>query len=152
MNTPNQIHENSDRQEEADSVLQHIEDDHQRAMVPIRRRLAEQGRSLKRWALAALFVTILLGGSIWRDHHLNQQVASSTSVGHLLDLRPVHQPEGIWPVVLVVQASTRFFSLLEPLNLALGSGLLREERKSGRQYLCDMQRTQCAEIARSSRP
>jgi hypothetical protein len=152
MNTPTQNPETVDRQEEADPVLQRIEDDYQCAMVPIRRRMAEQSRSLKRSALAALFMTLLLGGSIWRDRHLNQQVASSSPAGQLLDLRPVQEPKGFKPVVLVVQTSTGFFSLKDPLNLSILAELVREERKGGRQYLCDRQCTQCAEIARADKP
>lgn len=152
MNTPTRNPETVDRPEEADPVLQRIEDDYQRAMVPIRRRMAEQSRSLKRAALAALFMTLLLGGSIWRDRHLNQQVASTSPAGQLLDLRPVQQPKGFWPVVLVVQTSTGFFSLKDPLNLSIGAELMREEREGGRQYLCDRQRTQCAEIAKADKP
>lgn len=152
MNTPTRNPETVDRPEEADPVLQRIEDDYQRAMVPIRRRMAEQSRSLKRAALAALFMTLLLGGSIWRDRHLNQQVASTSPAGQLLDLRPVQQPKGFWPVVLVVQTSTGFFSLKDPLNLSIGAELMREEREGGRQYLCDRQRTQCAEIAQADKP
>ena len=152
MNTPTQNPETGGLPEESDPVLQRIEDDYQCAMVPIRRRMAEQSRSLKRSALAALFMTLLLGGSIWRDRHLNQQVASSSPAGQLLDLCPVQQPKGFWPVVLVVQTSTGFFSLKDPLNLAVGAELMREEREGGRQYLCDRQHSQCAEIAPSSQP
>lgn len=152
MNTPTRNPETVDRPEEADPVLQRIEDDYQRAMVPIRLRMAEQSRSLKRSALAALFMTLLLGGSIWRDRHHSQQVASSSSAGQLLDLRPVQQPKGFWPVALVVQTSTGFFLLKDPLNLAPGAALVREERTSGRLYLCDLQRTQCAEIAQADKP
>jgi hypothetical protein len=152
MNTHTQNPETVDRPEEADPVLQRIENDYQRAMVPIRRRMAEQSRSLKRSALAALFMTLLLGGSIWRDRHLNQQVDSSASGGQLLDLRPVQKPKGFTPVVLVLQTSTGFFSLKDPLNLAPGAELVREERTSGRLYLCDRQRTQCAEIAQADKP
>lgn len=48
MNTPTRNPEMIDRPEEADPVLQLIEDDYQRAMVPIRRRMAEQCHSLQR--------------------------------------------------------------------------------------------------------
>jgi hypothetical protein len=152
MNTPTENPETGERPEEADPVLQRIEDDYQRAMVPIRRRMAEQSRSLKRSALAALFMTLLLGGSIWRDRHLNRQVASSSPAGQLMDLRPVQKPKGFTPVVLVLQTSTGFFSLKDPLNLAPGAELVREESTSGRLYLCDLQRTQCAEIAQADKP
>lgn len=130
---------------------QAIEDEFLRKLEEVEREMELRRKSLGRWALAALFVTLLLGGSIWRDQHLNQQVASSSPAGQLLDLRPVQEPKGFWPVVLVVQTSAGFFSLHDPLNLAPGTALVREERQSGRQYVCDEQRTQCAEIARSSR-
>ncbi len=152
MNTPTRNPETVDQPEAADPVLQRIEDDYQRAMVPIQRRMAEQSRSLKRSALAALFMTLLLVGSIWRDHHLNKQVDSSEPAGQLLDLRAVQEPKGFKPVVLVVQTSTGFFSLKDPLNLSIGAELMREEREGGRQYLCDLLRTQCAEIAQPLRP
>ena len=131
---------------------QAIEEAFDHKLEQIEREMERRRKSLGRWALVLLFVTFLLAGSIWRDRHRNQQVTSSSSAGQLLDLRPVQEPKGFWPVVLVVQASTGFFSLLDPLNLATGTALVREERQSGRQYLCDEQRTQCAEIARPSQP
>lgn len=142
------------RQDEADEYLteQAVKEEFDRKLEQIEREMELRSKSLGRWALALLFVTLLLAGSIWRDRHRNQQVASSAPAGQLLDLRPVQQPKGFWPVVLVVHTSTGFFSLLEPLNLAPGTSLVREERQSGRQYVCDQQRTQCAEIARSSQP
>ena len=152
MNTRIRPHEPVDRPEEADPVLQRIEADYQRAMVPIRRRMAEQSRSLKRWGIVALLMSFLLVGTLWLDHQRLRQVVARTPAGQLLDLRPVQQPKGFRPVVLVVQTSTGFFSLRDPLNLVHGAELVREERKGGRQYLCDLQRTQCAEIAPSSQP
>ena len=142
------------RQDEGDDYLteQAIEEEFDRQLEQIEREMERRRKSLGRWALALLFVTLLLAGSIWRDRHRNQQVASSAPAGQLLDLRPVQETKGFWPVVLVVQTGTGFFSLLDPLNLATGTALVREERHSGRQYLCDEQRTQCAEIARSSQP
>lgn len=142
------------RQDEGDEYLteQAIEEEFDRKLEQIEREMERRRKSLGRWALAALFMTILLSCSIWRDRHRNQQVAISAPVGQLLDLRPVKEPKGFWPVVLVVQTDTGFFSLLDPLNLATGIALVREERQSGRQYVCDEQRTQCAEIARSSQP
>ena len=142
------------RQDEGDEYLteQAIEEEFERKLEQIEREMERRRKSLGRWALVLLFVTFLLAGSIWRDRHRNQQVVASSPAGQLLDLRPVREPKGFWPVVLVVQTGTGFFSLLEPLNLAPGTSLVREERQSGRQYLCDEQRTQCAEIARSSRP
>lgn len=109
-----------------------------------------QRKSLVRWMLAALLMPFVLGGSIWRDHHLNQQVSNSAPAGELLDLRPGTQSTGIKPVIVVLQTSTSFFSLTDPLSLAPGVALVREERKSGRQYICDTARIQCAEIARST--
>ena len=142
------------RQAEGDEYLteQAVEEEFDRKLEQIEREMERRRKSLGRWALALLFVTLLLIGSIWRDRHRNQQVTSSAPAGQLLDLRPVQEPKGFWPVVLVVQTGTGFFSLLDPLNLAPGTALVREERQSGRQYLCDEQRTQCAEIARSSHP
>lgn len=142
------------RQDAGDEYLteQAVEEEFDRKLAQIEREMELRSKSLGRWALALLFVTLLLAGSIWRDRHRNQQVASSAPAGHLLDLRPVQRPKGFWPVVLVLQTSTGFLSLLEPLNLAPGTALVREERQSGRRYVCDEQRTQCAEIARSSRP
>ena len=142
------------RQDEGDEYLteQAIEEAFDQKLEQIEREMEHRRKSLGRWALALLFVTLLLAGSIWRDRHRNQQVGNSAPAGQLLDLRPVQEPKGFRPVVLVVQTGTGFFSLLDPLNLAAGSALVREERQSGRQYLCDEQRTQCAEIARSSQP
>lgn len=139
-------------QEDEYLTEQAIEDEFQRNLQRIEREMDQRRKSLGRWALTGLFTALLLGGSIWRDHHLNQQVMSSEPAGQLLDLRPVQEPKGFWPVVLVLLTSTGFFSLLDPLSLAPGAAMVREERKSSRQYLCDLQRTQCAEIARPSRP
>lgn len=140
------------RQDEGDEYLteQAIEEAFERKLEQIEREMERRRKSLGRWALALLFVTLLLAGSIWRDRHRNQQVAANSPAGQLLDLRPVQEPKGFWPVVLVVQTGTGFYSLLDPLNLAIGTALVREERQSGRQYLCDKQRTQCAEIAKPS--
>lgn len=152
MNTPSRNPETVDQPEAADPVLQRIEDDYQRAMVPIRRRMAEQARSLKRWGLVALAMPFLFAGVLWLDHQRLQQVVATTPVGQLLDVRQVQKPKGFTPVVLVLQTSTGFFSLKDPLNLAIGAELMREERKGGRLYLCDRQRTQCAEIAQADKP
>lgn len=142
------------RQDEGVEYLteQAIEEEFDRKLEQIEREMERRRKSLGRWALALLFVTLLLAGSIWRDRHRNQQVAANSPAGQLLDLRPVQEPKGFWPVVLVVQTGTGFFSLLDPLNLAIGTALVREERQSGRRYVCDAQRTQCAEIARASQP
>lgn len=148
MNTSIQTAETVDQQVETDPVLQRIEDDYQRAMVPIRRRMAEQSRSLKRWGIVALLMPFLFVGALWLDHQRLRQVVASAPAGQLLDLRPVQQPKGFRPVVLVVQSSTGFFSVRGPLSLATGAELVREERKNGRQYLCDLQRIQCSEIAK----
>lgn len=142
------------RQDEGDEYLteQAVEEEFDRKLEQIEREMELRSKSLGRWALALLFVTLLLIGSIWRDRHRNQQVVASSPAGQLLDQRPVQEPKGFWPVVLVVETGTGFFSLLDPLNLAIGTALVREERQSGRQYLCDEQRTQCAEIAKPSPP
>ncbi len=142
------------RQDADDEYLteQAVQEESQRKLEGIEREMQRIRKSLGRWAWVALFMTLLLGGSIWRDRHLNRQVASSSPAGQLLDLRPVQEPKGFKPVVLVAHTSTGFQSLLEPLNLAMGTTLVRERRQSGRQYVCDEQRTQCAEIARSSKP
>lgn len=152
MNTPTQNSETVDRPEESDPVLQRIENDYQRAMVPIRLRMAEQARSLKRWGLVALAMPFLFAGVFWLDHQRLQQVVATTPAGQLLDLRPAEHPKDFQPVVLVLQTSTGFFSLKDPLNLAIGAELVREVRKGGRQYLCDRQRTQCAEIDQADKP
>lgn len=142
------------RQDEGDEYLteQAVEEEFDRKLEQIEHEMERRRKSLGRWTLALLFVTLLLAGSIWRDRHRNQQVAANSPAGQLLDLRPVQEPKGFWPVVLVVQTGTGFYSLLDPLNLAIGTALVREERQSGRQYLCDKQRTQCAEIAKPSQP
>jgi hypothetical protein len=124
-----------------------IEDGYQRNLAAINRRIAANQKSLNRWLFVGLCMPFLLGGSIWRDHHRNQQVLSSTAAGDLLDLRPVSQPRGFKPVVLVLKTSTGFVSLTDTLSLASGVALVREERQSGRSFICDEQRTQCAEIA-----
>lgn len=152
MNNHIRATELADCPEDEDPVLQRIENDYQRAMKRIQRRMAEQSRSLKRWGIVALLMPFLFAGALWLDQQRLRQVAVSAPAGHLLDLRPVQQPKGFRPVVLVVQSSTGFFSLREPLNLASGTELVREERKSGRQYLCDRPRNQCAEIAQPSQP
>ena len=136
------------REEDEYLTEQAIEDEFQRKLERIEREMAQRQKSLGRWVLVALVMTFLLGGSIWRDHHLNQQVKSSTPAGQMLDLRPVLQPKGFSPVVLVAQTSTGFFSLLDPLSLPTGTAMVREERESSRRYLCDEERTQCAELAR----
>lgn len=144
--------ESVDCPEEEDPVLQRIELDYQRAMEPILRRMAEQSRSLKRWGIVALLMPFLFVGALWLDQQRLRQVVASAPAGHLLDLRPVQQPKGFRPVVLVAQSSTGFFSLRDPMNLAPGAELVRQDRKSGRQYLCDRRCTQCAEIAQPSQP
>lgn len=121
-----------------------------RNLEAINRRIAENQKSLNRWLFVGLCMPFLLGGSIWRDHHRNQQVLSSTAAGDLQDLRPVTQPRGFKPVVLVLKTSTGFVSLTDPLSLPIGVTLVLEERQSGRSFICDVQRTQCAEIAQPS--
>lgn len=109
-------------------------------------------RSLKRWSLIAL-ATPLLGMAVYLwEQHRNNQVISSTPVGTLQDLRPVHSPQGFKPVVLVLRTSTGFVSLHSPLNLAFGTVLVQERRASGRVYVCDARRTQCAQVAPAAAP
>jgi hypothetical protein len=148
------LQEGRPMRDEEDEYLteQAIDEELHRKLEKIDSEIKQRQKSLGRWALVAIFTTLLLGGSIWRDHHLNQQVQSNSPAGQLLDLRPVRQPKGFWPMVLVVQTSTGFYSLREPLSLSLGAAMVREERESSRQYLCDQERTQCAEVARASRP
>ena len=138
--------------EDETPAMQVFANGYPRNMEAINRRIAENQKSLKRWLLVGLCMTFLLGGSIWRDHHRNQQVLSSTAAGDLLDLRPVSQPKGFKPVVLVLKISTGFLPLYDPLNLALKTTLVREVRESGRHYVCDARRTQCAEIAMAHKP
>lgn len=105
-------------------------------------------RSLKRWSLVAL-ATPFLGMAVYLwEQHRNNQVVSRTQMGTLLDLRPIHSPRGFMPMVLVLKASTGFVSLYDPLNLPVGVALVRETRASGRDYVCDTQRTQCAQVAK----
>lgn len=133
--------------EDETPTMQAFANGYPRNLEAINRRIAENQKSLNRWLLVGLCMPFLLGGSIWRDHHRNQQVLSSTAAGDLLDLRPVSQPKGFKPVVLVLKTSTGFVSLTDPLSLASGVALVHEERQSGRSFICDEQRTQCAEIA-----
>lgn len=137
---------------EKDPVLQAIEDEDRRSMLLNQQQTAKHLTSLKRWGLAAMCMPFLLAGSLWRDHHRNQQVVSRTPAGELQDLRPVARPTGFKPVVLVLKTSAGFLSLHDPLNLAPGAALVREERQSGRHYVCDVQRAQCAEIAQAGKP
>ncbi|MDP3474434.1 hypothetical protein [Hydrogenophaga sp.] len=125
---------------------------HQRRMAQIDRKLAENSTSIVRWLFAWLCTGLALVGLLGWQHHRNQQVVESTPIGELQDLRPVAQPTGFNPVVLVLQTSSGFLSLHEPMNLANGEALVREMRASGRSYVCDAQRTQCAEIARTGKP
>lgn len=78
-------------------------------------------------------------------------MVSKTPAARLLDLRPVEHPTGFQQVALMLQSSAGFFSLHGPLNLAPGAELVREERTSGRAYICDALRTQCAEIAQADK-
>ncbi len=57
-------------------------------------------------------------------------------------------PTGFKPVMLVLKACTRFLSLTDPLSLASGLPLVREERQSARFYVCEVQRTLCAELVK----
>lgn len=125
---------------------------HQRRMAQIDRKLAESSTSLVRWLFAGLCTGVALVGLLGWKHHRNQQVVESTPIGEVEDLRPVARPIGFKPLVLVLQTTTGFLSLHDPLNLANGESLVREMRASGRSYVCDAQRTQCAEIATSDKP
>lgn len=125
---------------------------HARRMAQIDRKLAENTTSLLRWLFFWLCTGLLLAGLVWWRHLHNQQVIDRTPIGELQDLRPVAQSTGLKPVVLVLQTSSGFLSLHGPLNLAPRAALEREVRKSGRQYVCDSQRTQCAEIAMPRKP
>lgn len=125
---------------------------HQRRMAQIDHKLAKNSTSIVRWLIAWFCTGLLLVGLLWWQHHSNRQVVERESIGELQDLRPVTQPKGFKPVVLVLQTSRGLFSLHEPLNLANGETLVRELRASGRQYVCDAQGTQCAEIAMPGKP
>lgn len=109
-------------------------------------------RSLQRWALAGLAMPVLLIAVHAWEQHRNAQVLSCTPVGALQDLRPVHSPRGFKPVVLVLQTSTGFVALHDPLNLPVGAALVQERRASGRAYVCDARRTQCAQVAQGAAP
>lgn len=152
MNTSNLNPKRIEHLEEDDPVLRQIDEDHERAMVLIRRRMAQQYRSLKRWGMVALLMPLLLAVSLWFDHQRRQQVVATTPVGQLLNMQMAQKSHGASHVALLVQTHTGFYSLHEPLNLTIGAELMREERKSGRMYLCDVQRAQCAPIATPSRP
>lgn len=115
-------------------------------------RLAANTRSLTRWFLAGLAMPVLLVTVYGWEQYRNAQVVSSSPIGTLQDLRPVQQPAGFKPVVLVLKTSTDFVALHDPLNLPLGAQLMQERRASGRTYVCDAQRTQCAQVARSFSP
>lgn len=109
-------------------------------------------RSLKRLFLIALCMPFL-GLAVYKwEQHRNAQVVSRSPIGTLLDLRPVHSPWGFKPVVLVLQTSTGFVALHDPLNLPLGAALVQERRASGRAYVCDTRRSQCAQVAQAATP
>jgi hypothetical protein len=109
-------------------------------------------RSLKRWFLIALGMP-LLGFAVYKwEQHRNAQVVSRSSIGTLQDLRSVHSPRGIKPVVLVLKTSTGFVALYDPLNLPVGAPLVQERRASGRTYVCDALRTQCAQVVQAATP
>lgn len=109
-------------------------------------------RSLKRWFLVALCMPLLgLAVYTWEQHR-NAQVVSRSPIGTLQDLRPVQSPRGFKPVVLVLKTSTGFVALYDPLNLPVGAPLVQERRASGRTYVCDAGRTQCAQVAQAATP
>ncbi len=115
-------------------------------------RLAANTRSLKRWALAGLAMPVLLAAVYGWEWHRNTQVVSRSPIGTLQDLRPVQSPRGFKPVVLVLKTSTGFVALHDPLNLPVGAPLVQERRASGRTYVCDARRTQCAQVAQAATP
>lgn len=109
-------------------------------------------RSLKRWALIALTMPFL-GMAVYRwEQHRNDQVISRMPLGVLLDLRPIQRPQGFRGVVLLLNSSASFVSLNDPLNLPVGTPLVIEARASGRWYVCDVPRTQCARVAQAKSP
>lgn len=109
-------------------------------------------RSLKRLFLIALCMPFL-GLAVYKwEQHRNAQVVSRSPIGTLLDLRPVHSPRGFKPVVLLLETSSGFFALHDPLNLSVGATLLQELRANGRAYVCDIRRTQCAQVAQAATP
>lgn len=109
-------------------------------------------RSLARWSLIALATPFLgLAVYLWEQHR-NNQVISRTPMGVLLDLRPVESPQGFRPMVLLLNSSAGFVSLHDPLNLPVGTPLVKEARASGRWYVCDVPRTQCAWVAQGQAP
>lgn len=115
-------------------------------------RLAADTRSLKRWALAGLAMPFLLAAVYGWERHRNAQVVSRGPIGTLQDLRPVQSPRGFKPVVLVLKTSTGFVAVHDPLNLPVGTPLVQERRASGRIYVCDAPRTQCAQVAQAATP
>lgn len=133
-----------------DPTILVIDAELQRNLDSIERRVARSTRSVHRVGLVACLMTVLLAGTILWEQRSDRQVVRSSSAGELQDLRPLANPKGFKPVVLVLRSAEGFISLHEPLNLAPGAALVREERASGREYICDVGRTQCAEIARGS--
>lgn len=115
-------------------------------------RLAANTRSIQRWALAGLAMPVILAAVYGWEQHRNAQVVSRSPIGTLQDLRPAHSPRGFKPVVLVVKTSTGSVALHEPLDLPVGAPLVLERRASGRSYVCDARRTQCAQVAQAATP
>jgi hypothetical protein len=113
-------------------------------------RLAANTRSIQGWALAGLAMPVLLAAVYGWERHRNAQVVSRSPIGTLQDLRPVHSPRGFKPVVLVVKTSTGSVALHDPLNLPVGAPLVLERRASGRSYVCDARRTQCAQVGQAA--
>lgn len=103
--------------------------------------------NLGRWLLLVSSMPVLwLGVHQWEKHR-HEQVVNSKPIGELLDLQPVANAKGMRPAILLLKTSTGYLALRDPLNMAPGEALVREERKSGRSYVCDVQRTRCAWIA-----
>lgn len=83
----------------------------------------------------------LFAGGLWLDHQRLKRVVTPTPAEHLLHLLPV----------VLLQSRTGHVALHAPLNLAPDQTLVREERQRGRDCVCDVLRTQCAEIARANK-
>jgi len=133
-----------------DPTIMVIDAELQRNLESMERRVARSTRSVQRVGLVACLMTVLLAGTILWEQRSDRLVVRSSPAGDLHDLRSVVNPNGFKPVVLVLRSAEGFISLHEPLNLAPGAALVREERASGREYICDVGRTQCAEIAKGS--
>lgn len=153
MNTPNPKPENAgpeqaqSRKAESDPVLDDIDEEELADQKERDRQQGEVAINLTRWFMVILSMPFLWFGVYQWEKNRHEQVISSKPIGELLDLQPVTNARGLRPAILLLKTSTGFVSLRDPLNLASGVALVREERKSGRSYVCDVPRTQCAWIA-----